>query len=225
MRYRWHLALPLLFVGVLILAACEDTLTPVVGTERPFSMYGLLTAETDTQTVLVVPIREELAPADAATFDAVVRSINLDTGEERIWRDSLVTYQAGTAGRVFYDVFRPTPTQRYRIEVSRADGATSHAEVRIPGEPVATIEEAATFTNIVTQDIVWTSIEEMIELEVDYFVRDFTPGSPLEVFTLEYDGTYDDDAFRVQMALSEDYDEIIKSIPSGRASLLAIRMR
>ncbi|MEM1094877.1 MAG: hypothetical protein AAGJ10_09765 [Bacteroidota bacterium] len=226
MRYRWHLILPLLFVGTLVLAACEDELTPIVGTERPYSMYGLLTGESDTQTVLVVPIRDELDPGDPdAGIDAVVRSIDLTTGETRVWRDSLVVFANGNFGHVFFDLFRPTPTNDYRLEVTRSDGATSYAEVRIPADPVAVIEEPAAFNRLYTQEVVWSGIEEMIELNVDYQVRSVIPGSPLTTITIPYEGTYDDDKFRVRLALTEDRFTVFDQLPGGNGSLSAIRMR
>lgn len=115
-----------------MMSACETSFEPFQEGDLVFSMYGYLDGgEADTQFVAVTPVRDTLF-ASADPIDAVVTSENLDTGERSTWRDSVFTFANGLAGHVFWTTMPIRPTERYRLTVTRSDGATSHATVTIP---------------------------------------------------------------------------------------------
>jgi hypothetical protein len=94
-----------------------------------------------TQFLRVVPIDTLFGVDDDAPIDAVVRSIDLNTSNVEIWRDSLITFSDGSHGHVFMSNLRIKPGHRYRIEVERSDGAITSAETTVPSEPVAEVGE------------------------------------------------------------------------------------
>lgn len=122
----------LLALALLAGPGCEDSVSPNLGIDRPFTLWGIFNARTDTHAVRVFVIDEQLRLITAEPIDASVRSTDLETGEVRVWRDSLVQLGDGDFRHVYWDTF-PVPEGRtYRLEAVRSDGATSSAETTIP---------------------------------------------------------------------------------------------
>ncbi|MEM1095357.1 MAG: hypothetical protein AAGJ10_12215 [Bacteroidota bacterium] len=127
---------------LLVLSACDTEVDPILGEDRPFSLYGYLTPAADTQAVRVFPITGELSTVIQAEIDAVVVSEDLTTGERITWTDSLTTLPDGEIRHVFYAPFRAAYDHTYRLTVTRSDGAQASATVRVPPQVTFTIEPA-----------------------------------------------------------------------------------
>ncbi|MEM1041334.1 MAG: hypothetical protein AAGI91_01780 [Bacteroidota bacterium] len=121
-----------LLLATVALAACDETIAPTVGTERPFTLLGHLDPTADTQAVRVIAVAETIDALGPETIDAAVTSTHLASGETRAWRDSLVQYDNGTQGHVFFAPFRADHEAAYRLDVTRSDGATTAAAVTVP---------------------------------------------------------------------------------------------
>lgn len=93
----------------------------------------------NTQFLRVVQIDTLFGIDDDAPIDAVVRSIDLNTAEMEVWRDSLITFADSSHGHVFMSNLRIKPGHKYRIEVERSDGAITWAETTVPPEPSAEV--------------------------------------------------------------------------------------
>lgn len=133
-----HLSLRLiagLVVAILValpLAGCEQAIDPIIGEDRPFTLWGYFDANADTQRVRVFSIEQRLGTDRSGPIDAVVISKDLATGETHSWTDTEVAFNDSVTGHVFWSAFKPEYERAYRLEVRRSDGATSSVEVTIP---------------------------------------------------------------------------------------------
>ncbi|GAB5517964.1 MAG: hypothetical protein RhofKO_02150 [Rhodothermales bacterium] len=138
-----RLLLPLACALLLILSACDTEVDPILGEDRPFSLYGYLTPAADTQAVRVFPITSQLGTVIQEGIDAVVVSEDLTTGERITWTDSLAMLPSGEMRHVFYAPFRAEYNHEYRLTITRSDGAESSATVKVPPLVTFSIEPAS----------------------------------------------------------------------------------
>ena len=129
----------------LLALGCEEDLGLRQEVAEPFTLYGVLSPDLDTQSVYVFPQAAFPGQAHPETLDAVFTSTHVATGEQRVWRDSVVANAIGEPVHIFWSPFRAQYGERYLIEVQRqGDGAQSHAEVRIPPLVRPRLEEPPT---------------------------------------------------------------------------------
>ncbi len=117
---------------------CEEHPNPLVGEERPYTVYGYPDPLSTRQAIRVLPLLDSISAAGATTIDAQVTSINKTTGEQRQWKDSLITFDDGGIGHVFVSHFTPEYGHDYRLEILRSDGAGSSVEVTVPPQVTMT---------------------------------------------------------------------------------------
>lgn len=134
MRTRTLLSLTALLLGTLLLTACEEDVVAVVGAEEVFALYGVFTPQMDTQWVRVYPVEDRLEPAPARPLDARVTSTDMETGETRVWRDSILVDGDGQISHVFWSPFRAEYGHTYQFRAERSDGEASSVEVAVPPE-------------------------------------------------------------------------------------------
>ena len=121
-----------LLLLILLEVACSDAVDPVIGSEVPYTIWGFLDSDADTQKVRVFPVLGKINFRDTAAIDARVFSVNLTVGERREWHYRGVKFDTIGIGYVFWSPLRPQHGHRFRLEVVRSDGEMSHAEVVIP---------------------------------------------------------------------------------------------
>ena len=121
-----------LLLAAFAATACETAIDPIVGEERPFTIWGVMDIGADTQLVRVFTIDDEPGIDRGATIDAVVSSIDLTTGELREWVHRTRTYDNGDIAHIFWSDFQAVPSHEYRIDVRRSDGAISTATTIVP---------------------------------------------------------------------------------------------
>ncbi|GAB5520417.1 MAG: hypothetical protein RhofKO_26680 [Rhodothermales bacterium] len=130
--FRRLLLVCLLPLGLLVLG-CEENLAERDLFEAPFTLYGVLSPQLDTQAVRVYPIEDFPTLGTAEPLGATLTSTDLATGEVRTWRDSVLQAPNGQIEHVYWSRFRPAYDTAYRIDIIRdADGAHSHATVHVP---------------------------------------------------------------------------------------------
>ncbi len=166
------------------MTACEETVDPILDSDRQFTLWGTLDMNADTQSIRVVPIREVLDGRTAQIPQIDVLSIDLDTGETVVWEDSLITFSNAAPAILFSVDLRVQPTHTYRIEVRSPDMTlVTSAETTIPAVPFAEIfEEDVTRTIgpsgfIIRgfQDVVWHGINRTAhEIEQWYRFLEFS---------------------------------------------------
>ncbi|GAB5517950.1 MAG: hypothetical protein RhofKO_02010 [Rhodothermales bacterium] len=116
-----------------LLMGCDTEIDAIEGTERPFTMWGLVNPEVDTQAVRLFSIDERLQLLGDEPIDATFTSTNQSTGEVRVWQDSLVQLADGDLRYVFWSVFPVQHGETFTFEARRSDGAMSTtAPVTVP---------------------------------------------------------------------------------------------
>ncbi len=171
-----------------MLRACEEDVVAIVGTDLPFSMFGILTPQADTQWVRVFPIEGRLEPAPPGALDARVTSFDLFISETRVWSDSLIQEEDGQYAHVYWSPF-PTPYGRvYRLEVERSDGAASRATVAVPAEAILELPPQAVQAPSFFPVLVRGDVPNLNRIEVNYRFR-FRTG--VEIDTREVLVSYD----------------------------------
>ena len=159
-------SLPFLLAAVFVLGACEESVDPILDSDRQFTLWGTLDMNADTQFVRVIPIRATLG-TEATALEATVTSTDLETGEVVVWRDSVVTFEGGLVGHIFYAPLRVQPLHRYQIDVTAPDRElTTRAVTTVPARPEP--EVAAEVVQRITtpqgarisarQEIVWRGV-------------------------------------------------------------------
>lgn len=162
---------------VVMLVGCEETVNPIVGEERPFTIWGFMDASADTQKVRVFTIEERLGLDRAGPIDARVTSWDLDTGERREWNHREVVYDDGAVGHVFWSAFRAQHEHSYRLEIERSDGNTTSAEVTVPTAGVTVEIDTESNRSVIPAKVIGTP-PRLIKLEVEYDAVTVTPANP-----------------------------------------------
>lgn len=131
--FRSLLAAALVWV-VLVAQACDTTVDLPEKPPRAFSLYGSLSPRLDTQTVKVYPMGARLDRRGLEEIDGSFTSENLETGDRRVWEDSIVTEPDGDRVRVYWSPFRARHGHTYRVEMTGARRGTASATVKVPQE-------------------------------------------------------------------------------------------
>ena len=176
-----------LLVYALVLAAlttgCEESVNPVLGTERAYTLYGFFNARADTQALRIFAIEDRLELTRPEPLDAEVASTNLDLGQRQVWQDSVVEFASGRFGHVYWSEFRAEFEHRYRLEAVRSDGAVTQVEVTVPplSEPVLLPPTVA--PRFVFYPVFWERAPRLNNIRVRYFTRCDTLS---RIFTFDY---------------------------------------
>lgn len=117
---------------VALTTGCEESVNPVLGTDRAFTLYGFFNPQADTQAVRIFAIEGRLELTRPEALDAKVVSMDLQRSQQQVWQDSVVQYESERYGHVFWSEFRAEFEHQYRLEVVRSDGARAQVEVTVP---------------------------------------------------------------------------------------------
>ena len=129
-----RLGVIVVMAAAFLVAGCEESVDPIIGSEYPFTLWGFMNSGADTQYVRVFPISGDIGFDSTSSLDARVFSTDLTTGEQREWDYKTVRFDSLGSGHVFWSPFRAEFEHRYRLEVVRSDGAASVVEVTVPPE-------------------------------------------------------------------------------------------
>ncbi len=212
----------------LALLACEESVDPVLETERPYTLYGYLNPLADTQAVRVFDIEGTLEPSPGLPLNAqVVSTRERDTPVA--WRDSVVSYRNGTFGNVYWAPFRADFETTYRIEATDAVGETASVTVRTPPEVMPVIEDPIAIPGFVESPVRWPDAPRLLDIVVTYKIQIVLPnGSGGERFDIrvDYDGTQEriENGWVVTVDLFKDIEEIVAFLFSQRFNFRAIAL-
>ena len=131
----------LLLLWVLLLG-CNEDLRLRDDFPQPFTLYGVLSPDLDTQSVRLYPLDDFPLLHPTESLDISFFSTDLTTGERLVWQDTLLIEPNGQHDLVFWAPFRAEFDHLYRVEAVRQnDGAMSSAEVKIPSPVSVSIVE------------------------------------------------------------------------------------
>lgn len=167
------LILPVLLAAacIQVLAGCEESVDPVLGTDQRFTVYGFINPLADTQAVRVFPIEGRLEVSTAEPLDAVVYSESDGTSGLVTWQDSIVTYRDETVGHVFYAVFRPEFDTEHRFVIESRDGTLTTATVVTPPRTDPELGEIISAPGNVLVPVEWNHAPRILETRLVYHLR------------------------------------------------------
>lgn len=207
LRY-WGVAVCL---GVIGLLGCEEDVNAVLGAEQPYTLYGLLTPAADTQWVRVYEVANQLTPIAPVPLSAHFTSVDLNTGEERVWQDSLLQEQNGSYAHVFWSPFRAAYGHRYRLSVTDAKGAASVSEVDVPPFTRIEIDDSRQFPPVVLNLNIVGGAPRLYKVEVRYGIDYRSNGGPkLDAVTFSHGNRLrqDGDTWILPLNMSNDVSAI-----------------
>ena len=128
------LCMPLLVLC--LLSGCEDEIAPFQTTDFPFTIWGLVNPQADTQAVRVFTITTTLDFVPSESIDATTSIIDVTNEVRHVLQDSVTQLPNGDFRHTFWGAFDVTHGTVYRAEVERSDGLiTRSTAIRVP-EPV-----------------------------------------------------------------------------------------
>lgn len=196
-------------LAVPVWTGCQEDITAIVGTDRAFTIYGVLTPEADTQWVRVFPIEPTLEPSPPEPIDARVTSVDEQTGETVAWADTILQDPRGRFGYYYWAPFQARHGHTYRLTVERSDGARSRVTVPVP--PLTEIVQSSIST--VSSVILTMAVPDaplLNRLEVNYRVKfGFGEGTEL-TFPVDYSDQVIQrgGAWLIPIDMTRDYQEV-----------------
>ncbi len=209
----------LTLVVLLLLSACDESVNPIIESDRNYTLFGVLDMGRDTQFVRVIPIRSELESESQTPPDVVFTSEDLTNGSKLTWQDSVIVFPNSSVGYVYYIPMRVLPGHTYRIEViDHTTGIVTSAETTAPDLPEAvilpdTVQGSATSGGIIrtgSQKIIWRGIDRKpYRIEQWYRFLPASDGSPFVDVLLPYEppnkaSTGESNAWEVNLELHKD---------------------
>ena len=196
---------------------CEETVDPVLETDEVFSLYGFLNPSSERQAIRVFSIDGTLEHTRPEPMYAVVRTRNHASGEEVVWRDSIVTYDNRTVGHVFYADFRADHGTRYTLSATRSDGRETTVSIETPPDGIVAIDTIFSARSSVIVDLIWSNVPRVIQAEASYVVRvPFPDGSDTTTVQVNIQSgrveQNSDDTWRVSILPSADIAAVFSAL-------------
>ncbi len=206
---------------VLTGAGCDTNVTPVLGTDASYTLFGLFSPQLDTQRVLVFPIENELQPLPDEPLDARFTSTNLADQDVVVWNDSLIRQPNGGFNHLFWSPFRAEFGQVYQIMVQNEEGAATEVTVRVPPEAELVPQEPDLLSDAIFPVLVEGDVPNIFKVEVVYgFEYALTgPGETIDTWIISQDErvTKTDEGWLIRINLSKDFvtiRDVIRSLGS-----------
>lgn len=168
------------------LVGCEEDPNPFIGEDKPYTLYGFMNPRVERQYVRVISVEGTINDIGIGAESAEVTSIDLETGEQRIWKDSLITFENGRTGVVFYSDFSPAYERDYRLEVKRKDGATSSVEVTVPRDINIVKQDDPNQNPFIPEFFLEGEIPNLLRVDVKYDSYALQPQKPVTLDPIPY---------------------------------------
>lgn len=163
----------------ILLGGCETSVDPVTGTEKAYTVYGVLDPTRSEQSIQVFPIASRLMPYTLSdTIEAEVTSGSfsssgdLEGGSRRRW-DGSTRLIDDRVRYVFSPPFCVEYGTRYQLRIEGPRGATT-VEVQVPQEARLEVQPADTVGTVTVPVRVTAPVPNLINVRVRYYVK-FSP--------------------------------------------------
>ncbi|MDZ4700730.1 MAG: hypothetical protein SH809_13555 [Rhodothermales bacterium] len=208
-----------------MVAGCDSDINPVIGTDQPFTLYGVVSPQLDTQRVLVFPVEGQLRQLTDAPLDAVFSWTNTETGASSTWQDSLIRQPDGSFVHMYWWPGAADFGRRYDVRVANGAGVETQVTVRVPGESEIVIQSPSLASSTIVPVRVLGDVPNLLKLELEYGF-DYTQaslGEKLESLVIPYNeqASRVADGWLIQVNLARDYRTVLDYIRSQRAIELA----
>lgn len=205
-------------VLVVFLTSCDEEVTAVVGTDRPFSLYGVVTPQLDSQWVRVFPVEGVLQPEPGDRLDAHFFSTDLDTGEEYLWRDSVIQDVFDQWAHVFWAPFQAEYGHTYLLQVRQDDGDETSVQVTVPPRTEVVLQTPQTgVTTVLLPIMIEGQAPRLLRIEVVYTVSYVRAGGAqleADAVSIPYDGTQEltAEGWRIPVRPSTDFNTVMEAL-------------
>lgn len=149
---------------------CEEDVVSVLGTDKVYTLYGVLNPLADTQYVRVFPIEAALTASQPDPLEVLFESVNLTTGETLVWQDSIVA-DFGGYGHIFWSPFRAVYGDAYRLSVAGANQQTATVSVAVPPLTEPELEEPFGDRTVLQSVRFQGDIPRLIRTEVSFYTQ------------------------------------------------------
>ena len=215
MTMRW--CLPFIVLAGLI--GCADSVDPFVDSGRAYTVYGMLDAHADTQAMRIFEIAGTLEMIRSEPLNATVTSIEIGSGMQHQWRDSVVQFANGHFGHVYWAAFRGDYNKTYAVEVKRPDGVRTTARVTMPpaAEPIRLSPTLG--DGYAVLPVLWRNAPRLHDIRISY-------ETSLGTFKFDYplDQQVRPEGVVVDIYLSRDAREIFRTLNRERIPITDLRL-
>lgn len=214
----------LLLATFIVLSACDVVITPPDAIDAYFTLWGALDPASETQALRVVPIQPDLESETSAPLDVTMTATDLVDGSQFAWRDSLVSFDDGTSGHVFLADFRPEYGRRYRIDVTRPDGARTTANVRVPQIVEPFREETVFVPADALFPIIWPGAPQLNRIEVTYLLESSACDAPTVTIPFEGDAEPFEFGWMTTIRFAEDAQRVLDEVGNSPHAVLLVTL-
>ena len=168
---RFSLRLLPVFFGLLVLASgCTEEIAAPPELRAYYTLWGAFDPTADMQAVRVIPISDTISVGSADPLPVTVTSVDIASGEEKTWRDSVVTFSNGAVGHVYVSDFRPAYGSEHVFRVRGEDGTETSALVAVP-ELIEPIRQTPDIVGGVTYPHLWIDAPRLNRVRAEYEVE------------------------------------------------------
>lgn len=169
-------------------SACDNSIEPFPDeTDAYFSIYGALNTNADTQFVRVTPIRQTFVNDTDTNPGFTVSTLALSSGQRVVWQDSLVTLEDESQAHLFFAVMQVEGGITYRLEIKRADDATTVAETTIPDTPNPLVRQPTGDSLHLTQSVTLQGVNNIPQRLAMKYLLATSETAPVEAYDIQYD--------------------------------------
>ena len=202
------------------LAGCDDQIDTPDSLQGTYTLWGALDPTADVQSVRVVPVSDTIGRGNAAPLPVTVASVDLGTGAETSWRDSVVTFRDGSVGHIYRAALRPAYGSRHRFVVRRDGGREVSAVVAVPPS-VEAVRQTPRIQGGLQYPVLWPGAPQLNRVRVTYTVQ--TLGCETEDVTRELVGTSGPVEFGWQTVVDVAAEaSAIQTVLGGRRGLVRV---
>lgn len=162
---------PALLLAAALFSGCEEDVFRPPPLEATYTLWGAFDPTADRQAVRVVPITDTIGVGSPAPLPVAVTSVDLVTGAETSWRDSVVTYSNGSYGHIFLADVRPAYGSRHVFRVVDDGGTETSALVAVP-PLIEPIRQTPILGAGVRYPILWVDAPRLNRVRVRYQIED-----------------------------------------------------
>jgi hypothetical protein len=119
-------------VLALALTGCEEEIARPPDLQAYYTLWGAFDPLADRQAIRVVPITDTVGLGSPDPLPVTVTSVDLETGAETAWRDSVIAFGDGSVGHVFVAGLQPAYGSRHVFRVLDVGGTETSALVAVP---------------------------------------------------------------------------------------------